>query len=129
MNKRQIITELEEKYPGKTIICLPEDNPTEILCEIESTADHPEYSNAISVIDSSVPHYHNKLTETYKVLKGSLKVFVDDKEHSLSEGAELVIKPKQIHYAIGDETWIECRSAPGWVPEDHILVDGSVRDA
>lgn len=125
MNKQKIIDQLKEKYPGKNIVALPEDEPTEILCEIEPTSEHPEYSVAISVIDRSVPHVHNKTTETYKVTKGKINLFVDDAEHELNKGDKLVIKPGSVHYAIGSESWIECKSEPGWTPEDHILVDKS----
>ncbi len=34
MNKQQIMQQLREQYPGKEIICLPEEDPTEIICEI-----------------------------------------------------------------------------------------------
>ena len=121
MNHKNVITELEKKYPGKLIIKLPENEPTEILCEIESTADHPEYSMAISVIDKSVPHYHKEVTELYEILKGELSVYIDDVEHKLKEGDKLEIKPGSTHYAVGNETWVKCASTPGWVVSDHIL--------
>ena len=122
MNKKRVLSQLQERYPDRSVIALPDDNPTEILCEVEPTSEHPEYSKAISIIDSSVPHYHEKITETYKVLDGSLKVVVDGIVHELDEGDELTIQPGSIHYAIGDETWIECKSVPGWIKDDHILV-------
>lgn len=122
MNHKQVINQLREKYPKKAIFSLPDDNPTEILCEIEPTSEHPEYSRAISIIDISAPHYHEKTTETYKVIKGTLKVVVDGLVHELEKDDELTIKPRSVHYAIGNETWIECYSEPGWIPDDHILV-------
>lgn len=125
MNKQKVIDQLRQKYPGKNIIALPDNEPTEILCEIEPTSEHPEYSVAIAVINRSVPHVHNKTTETYKVIKGEAKLVVDDIEHELKKGDEFVIKPGSIHSAFGDEAWIECKSEPGWTPEDHILIDKS----
>jgi len=123
MNHKNVITELEKKYPGKLIIKLPENEPTEILCEIESTVDHPEYSMAIAVIDRSVPHYHKEVTELYEVLKGKLSVYVDGVEHKLEEGDKLEIKPGSHHYAVGDETRVRCTARPGWTISDHILSD------
>ena len=95
--------------------------PTEILCEIEPTKEHPEYSLAISVIDKSTPHYHKKLKEGYKIIRGNLILHVDNKVIHLKQGGKHTILPHQIHWAEGNETWIECRATPGWVTEDHIL--------
>lgn len=122
MNAKRVITELSQKYPGKKIIKIPEDNPTEILCEIDSTTNHPEKSVVIAIIDKSEPHYHKKATETYKVIKGNLSIVIDGQKNELEEGDSLSIKPEDIHHAIGNETWVEVYSKPGWVPEDHILV-------
>jgi len=121
MNAKVVLNELATKYPGKVIIKNDEENPTEILCEIEPTKEHSDYSLAVSVIDKSVPHIHKKLTETYKVIRGKLKLNVGDEIINLTQGQEYVIKPGQTHWAEGDETWIECYSTPGWIPEDHTL--------
>lgn len=121
MNSKKIIEELKKKYPSKKIIKNDEDNPTEILCEVDPSVNHPEYSLAVAVINKSLPHVHKKSKETYKVTKGRLILFIDAKSHELHEGEELVIEPGQIHWAEGDETWIECYSEPGWTFEDHIL--------
>jgi len=123
MNSKKIVEELKKKYPGKKIIKFPEDNPTEILCEIDPATNHPEKSVAIAIIDKSEPHYHKKTTETYKVIKGNLSVVIDGQKNKLEEGGSLSIKPRDIHYAIGDETWVKIYSEPGWIPEDHILVN------
>ena len=121
MNADQVISQLKKKYSGKTIISLPEKNPTEILCEVESTLDHPEYSLAIAVVDKSTPHVHLKTTETYKGIHGSLILYIDDKPFSLKQGDDHTIKLGQTHWAEGDQTWVECYSKPGWTLEDHII--------
>jgi len=125
MDHKRVLTEINEKYPGRKIIKLPEDNPTEILCEIEPTEDHPEYSVAISVIDKSLPHYHKQVVETYEVIRGELTVFIDGVEHKLGEGEKLEVRPGQKHYAVGNETWIMCTAKPGWTVEDHIMEDSN----
>ena len=123
MNAKTILEELSAKYPGKTIIKNDEKNPTEILCEIEPSNEHPDYSLAVAVIDKSVPHTHKKSTEIYRVVKGKLKLNVDSETIELTGGEEYTIKPGQIHWAEGDEVWIECISKPGWTLEDHMLAE------
>lgn len=121
MNIVKVIKKLEKKYPGKNIIKNPEDNPTEILCEVDPSSNHPEYSIAIAVIDKSEPHVHKKSTETYKIVRGKLSIYVDNEKHELEQGDKYTVLPGQIHWAEGKETWIECISKPGWALEDHIL--------
>lgn len=122
MNVIKIKQELHEKYPDKNIIALPEENPTEIICEVEPTIQHPEYNVAVAIIDRSEPHFHRVATETYTVTRGEIDLIVDGKIHHLSEGDSYVIKPGSVHSVVGNETWIECKAEPGWTPEDHILV-------
>jgi len=122
MNAKKVTEELQRKYPNKNIIKNDPNNPTEIICEIDPTSDHPDYDKAIAVIDYSIPHYHLKSTEEYIVLSGELLVTVDGKEYSIAEGKNLIIKPGQHHTAKGNETWVECISKPGWTPEDHIII-------
>lgn len=121
MNQIQIIKELNYKYPDKAIFKNDENNPTEILCEVKPVSQHPEYSLAISVIDKSTPHQHHKTIETYKVIKRKLTLHVGDEVIVLNEGDTYEIPINTIHWAEGDETWVECESHPGWTPEDHIL--------
>lgn len=122
MNVTKIIKELENKYPGKPIFKNNEKNPTEILCEVEPTSDHSDYSLAIAVIDKSNPHFHNFLTERYKVIRGDLTLHIEGNKIVLKDGDEYTIEPKKIHWAEGNETWIKCHAKPGWTPEDHHLV-------
>lgn len=127
MNVKAVVKELKRKYPGKTIIENKNEQgiTTEIVCEIETTSDHPEYSTAIAVIDSAIIHYHKKLTETYKVLKGELKIFkydknkIEYKEHVVKEGESIVINPGEIHSNLGNEIWVEVFSKPGWTIDDY----------
>ena len=123
MNVKRVISELKQKYPGKKNIKNDEENPTEILCEVEPASEHPEYSLAVAVIDKSEPHYHQISKETYKIIKGKLILVVDGKEIVLNEGASFEIQPGQVHSARGNETWIEAYSEPGWTFEDHLLIE------
>ena len=124
MNIKQVIEALRQKYPDKNIVCNKEKSGrvTEIVCEI---IQEPDYSFTIAVIDYSRPHYHKKLTETYKVLKGTLIVNRENKEYILEPGGTITLKPYQVHYNKGKETWIEVISHPGWHIQDHILIDES----
>jgi len=121
MNIKKIVTQLQKQYPGKKILKNNEENPTEIICEIDPTKDHPAYDTAIAIIDQSIAHYHKKITETYEILKGKLILTLDGKEITLEEGDKMVIKPNTIHSAKGNETWVKAYSTPGWTLEDHIL--------
>ena len=123
MNTQAVTTKLRMRYPGKTIIKNNEKDPTEILCEVEPTSKHPDHSLAVSVIDKSLPHVHEKSTEIYKVVRGKLELNVDGKIIKLIEGEKHTISPGQTHWAEGNETWVECSSKPGWTPEDHVLVE------
>jgi len=121
MNAEKVIKQLSKKYPGKKIFKNNEENPTEIICEIEPAINHPEKSIAIAVIDKSEPHYHKKIKEIYKVIKGNLTVNKNGKNFHLKEGDSLIIKPGEIHFALGKEAWVKARSKPGWTIKDHIL--------
>lgn len=73
----------------------------------------------------SVNNIHKKTAEIYKVIRGKLTLYKDGKATELLEGESNTIKPGEIHYAVGDATWIEATSAPGWISEDHILINNS----
>lgn len=122
MHAQKVIDELKKQYTFKKIVQNDKTNPTEIICEVEPTSEHPEYSVAIAVIDSSNTHYHTKATETYTVLKGILTIVKDGIEHTLKEGRSLVIRPGEVHQAKGNETLVHVSSNPGWTREDHIVV-------
>ena len=115
MNVEKVVSELKKKYPGKTIILDPPQNPTEIICEIEPGL-------AIAIIDESKPHYHKKAAEFYEVLSGNLTINIDKRKHKLKKGDRIIIRPGEIHSVKGNGTWVSCLSKPGWKPEDHILV-------
>jgi len=121
MNVRKVTEELKRKYPGNGIIMNDKDNPTEILCEVDPSSDHPDYSLAVAVIDKSQPHAHKRSKETYKVIRGNLVLCIDGKKYKLNEDEEMIIEPGKTHWAEGNETWVECYSEPGWTFEDHIL--------
>ena len=122
MNAQKIIEEIKKQYPGKTIILDPQDDPTEIICEIDPTADHPEKSIALAVVGRSKPHYHKTSTEIYETIKGVLIVYKSGKKYTLREGEKLTIKAGEPHNVEGEEAWFLTYSKPGWRFEDHILV-------
>ncbi len=119
MNINSVIETLKKQFPGKKIILNSKENLTEILCEIDPTSLHPDYSVAISVIDKTDAHYHTLTTETYEVIKGELQILIDGKQRVLDVGQSVTIYPNQVHSAIGNETWVKVTSKPGWVKDDH----------
>ena len=119
MNKQKVIRQLKSKYPGKLIILNDKANPTEIICEIDPSDKHPDYSVAIAVVDRIKPHYHEQTNEIYEVVKGSLNLIVEDQEFIINVGESKTIDPLNIHHANGKETWIKVSSSPGWTVKDH----------
>lgn len=111
------------QYPGKPIKMLPEVNPTEIICEFDPKASHPEWSLAIAVIDRSEPHFHKRMTEIYRVVKGELVLHVGKDEFVVYEGQEWCIVPGKVHWAEGNETWVEVYCSPGYDPSDHHMAE------
>lgn len=122
MNVQKVIEEIKKQYPGKAIILEPQDNPTEIICEIDPTSDHPEKSVALAVVGRSKPHYHKKSTEVYETMKGMLTIYKSGKKYVLKKGEKLTIESGEVHHVEGDETWFLTYSEPGWRLDDHILV-------
>ncbi len=121
MTADEIIKKLKDDYPGKEIIRLPEDNPTEIICELEPTREHTEYSVAIAAINSSLPHYHKLATEEYEVLDGELELSIENTIVVLEKGENHTVNPGQLHSATGKFTLVRVTSKPGWTSDDHIL--------
>lgn len=101
---------------------MPAKNPTEIICEVEPTSDHPERSVAVAYIDRSGQHVHNISTETYLVEDGEVTLSVDGKKEVMRKGDSRVIPPGAIHRAEADGARVRVTSEPGWTPGDHILV-------
>lgn len=113
MTAKEVIEYFHAAYPGKNIIALPEDAPTEIICEIDPSSEHLGRSMAVAAIKASAPHYHKRAVETYKVLRGELRLFVDDLQFVLGEGDTHTIEPGRVHRAEGDFTLVEVGSEPG----------------
>jgi len=121
MNAAEVTKYFEQNYPGKDVIKLPPDDPTEIICETEPTSEHPDYSVAMAAIKKSALHHHIKTSETYHILKGTLTLVVEGEEIQLKPGDVYEVKPPAKHYAVGDFTLARVLSNPGWTPNDHIL--------
>lgn len=132
MNVKKVISELKTKYPGKKIIENKNEDSktTEIVCEISSSEKE---SFAIAVIDSSPIHYHKVITETYKVIRGTLKVLKFFKESSeyrettVKKGESIVLRPGEVHANLGDQTWVEVTSNPAWSIDDYYNLETLIK--
>jgi len=122
MDAKKIVAELKERYPGKKVILNNKQNPTEVICEIESREKHPDYSTVISVIDQTELHYHSKTAEIYYVLEGRLELIVEDARFILNKGQYRIIPPGKAHQARGKACWVLLYSEPGWQEEDTFKV-------
>jgi len=109
------LKELERSYPGSRVTI--SDDGREIVAEVSSGI-------AVAVIDRSEPHFHLKMRETYRVLRGTLFVACAGMGHVLSENEIITIEPGAIHYARAEDkpVWIEVTSVPPWAPEDHFVL-------
>lgn len=119
----RILTALKGKYPDKKVFDL-DDRGLHFVCEVEPTTNHPDYDVAVEVIIDSIPHKHLKMTQYYKILSGSLALYIEEDEVLLPEGDTYTIQPNTVHSAksVDGECWVEIRSEPGWTKEDHIIV-------
>lgn len=122
MDVKKVINELRTTYPDKKIVVNNDQNPTEIICEIEPASNNPDKSVAVAVVDKSVAHFHRLSTEEYEVIRGNLKVKKNGKVKLLHPGQRIRIKPGEYHSAKGKETWIRVTSSPAWSLDDHFLV-------
>jgi len=99
-----------------------------IICgmikELTTKEDHPDFN--ISVVDISGEtknHHHNRTTEAYYVLDGSITVLLDNKKKEiLNKGDLLVIKPGTKHKAFsnGREARILVVASPAFDINDEI---------
>jgi mannose-6-phosphate isomerase-like protein (cupin superfamily) len=110
----QIREELLRDFPGASIKV---PDRAEMVAEIEP-------GRAVAVIERSIPHFHRKMTEVYRGLRGTLYVACGGQGHVLGPGDSLTIEPGTIHFArgVGGVAWIEVLSDPPWAPEDHLIL-------
>ena len=123
MTLQEVLDYFEKNYPNAVVIKLPEDNPLELLCEIDPTENHPNYSTALSAISASKPHYHAVGTEEYEVLHGTILISVDGQIRTMYEREKITIPPGKVHSATSTDGYalVKVTSQPGWTEEDHIL--------
>ena len=123
MTLQQVLDYFEKNYPNANVHKQPESNPLELICEIDPTEGHPNYSVAISAISASVPHKHNVGVEEYEVLSGTILLSVDGTIKTLYEREKATINPGQVHSATSTEGYalVKVTSQPGWTQADHIL--------
>ena len=123
MDAKKVIKELKLHYPNKKIYVDKEENPGEIIVELESVETNPQRSVFVAVIDKRIEHYHRLAKEMFEVIKGELLLTIDGREHIVTAGRSFIIMPGQIHFAAGHDTWIKVTSVPGMSPKDHVLVN------
>ena len=81
----RILRLLRSSYPGKH--CYDVDGRgMHFVCEVEPVAEHPGYDKAVEVIIRSTPHKHERTTQRYRVLSGTLELHVNDASILLQAG-------------------------------------------
>jgi mannose-6-phosphate isomerase-like protein (cupin superfamily) len=108
-------SELLASYPGSRIKVAHDER--EMVAEITG-------ERAIAIIERSEPHFHSEITETYRVLRGTLLVARAGEGFVLQVGDSITIIPSQIHHAkaIGHPAWIEVLCDPAWRADDHFVL-------
>lgn len=124
MSLDEVLKYFAEKYPNAQLSKLPENNPTEILCEVDPTAGHPGYSIAVAAISSSAAHFHKVAQEDYEVIRGTLLMQIGDDIKTVYEREKVTIPAGQVHFASSVDGFalVSVVSRPGWTPQDHFLV-------
>ena len=107
--------ELTKAYPGCRMKVA--EDKREMVAEVSDKF-------AVVVIEQSLPHFHLKTREIYRVLRGTLCVARAGHGHVLHKGETIAIEPGQIHSAraVGEPVWIEVESDPPWSESDHFIL-------
>jgi mannose-6-phosphate isomerase-like protein (cupin superfamily) len=108
-------SELLVAYPGSQIKVAPDQR--EMVAEIAGV-------HAIAIIERSEPHFHREITETYRVLRGTLLIGRLGESFVLKVSDSITIRPGQIHHAkaLADPAWIEVLCEPAWRAIRHIVL-------
>lgn len=124
MNVDRVKKELAEKYPGVNIKENTDErgNIIEIIGEINRELIKSKRAVAVVVANKSPEHFHERTTEQYEVIKGSLRVYKNYQPTDLEVGDTIIIEPGIKHWVEGHETWFYCYSTPDWSPDDYHLV-------
>ena len=127
MNVAAVKQELTERYPGIDIkdATVIEGVVTEIVGEIDRKLIESDRDVAVVIADRSAEHWHDVITEEYKVIKGGLRVYRNGEPTDLKPGETITVKPGTRHWVEGDETWFFCYSVPDWFPGDYHTTKGS----
>jgi quercetin dioxygenase-like cupin family protein len=108
----RILRLLRTSYPGKRCYDVDGHEPAD---------EESGYDKAVEVIITSAPHRHERTTQRYTVLAGTLELHVNDASILLHEGDTYTIEPKTAHWATSeDEAVVEICSKPGWTVDDHL---------
>jgi GrpB-like predicted nucleotidyltransferase (UPF0157 family) len=122
MDAHQVTRELKREFPQGKIAQTPDENPTEITCEVEAEAKHPDSSRTIAVIDRVPGNLNQRSTLNFRVLKGTLNLFPYGQRQTLNVGDACTIEPHVFYWAEGDETWVEINATPAWTIQDRRVV-------
>src|SRR5437773_6534298 len=111
---RKTRKKLLQDYPGAHIKVTKDR--AEMVAEIDPKL-------AVAVIERSLPHFHRKTIETYRVLRGTLYVACGGHGHVLGPGESLIVESGNVHFARGASgpAWVEVLSEPAWTVEDHLI--------
>lgn len=124
MTLQEALNYFERRHPGASLIEIPEHSTSEVMCMIDPTEQHPNYSMAISAVSASQPHKHARSTVEYEVVEGAVLVDIEGRITTLYPREKITIQPGQVHSVSGIEDYslIKIVCQPGWQRDDHIFV-------
>ena len=79
---------------------------------------------------ASLAHTHKVIEETYYILRGDARVFLDNRQFNLAPSQAVLILPGQLHQIFNSgEADLEFLAicSPAWYPED-AFIDNHLRD-
>ena len=125
MDVEEIKAQLRQQHPESRIVENAPDGTriTELVREDADTANAVS-SSAMAVIERSPRHHHDQMTEVYRLVRGTLTLFVDQETHQLAAGDEFRIDPGRTHWAESDPAdpaWVEVICTPPFTPADYFL--------
>jgi len=123
MDIQELLKSLRQEFPGRNIVCIPPEEPKEIIVEL----DRDESSGqAVALIKRSEPHLHRRMMEQYVIEEGKLLLCVNGNLSEMIKGDQVTIMPGLVHHAVSltkDFVRVRVTSWPPWSLEDHILTN------
>jgi len=92
-------TDLKEIFRVRGVI----EKDEELIMQIVTPEDGYSWGLSFVQLEQCPRHYHNKTTEIFVVVEGSIKLEIDGDVLALNQGDHVSLKPGQIHQVFDGE--------------------------